>query len=84
MREITICFDCRNDPDKYADVANAVWAMMNATGCDFTVAVDDQADAVAIDKRWDDYSTVSWEAGGRRGTPQAIAAAAARTGTANE
>ncbi|WP_089153978.1 hypothetical protein [Micromonospora sp. NBS 11-29] len=79
MREITIRVECA-DPNRYADIANAVWAQMNATGCDFSVTPDDQADAAALDRRWDDYSGVSWAAGGRRGTPQAVAAKAARAG----
>ncbi|WP_405089355.1 hypothetical protein OG767_16445 [Micromonospora sp. NBC_01392] len=83
MREITIRFDCR-DPDRYADIANAIWAQMNATGCDFTVALGDGADTAAVDKRWDDYSTVSWEAGGRRGTPQALAAKESRADPSHE
>ncbi|SBT40692.1 hypothetical protein [Micromonospora auratinigra] len=77
MRKITIHVDPR-DADHYADIVNAVWAQMNATGCDFTVTPDAEADVAELDKRWDDYSTVSWSAGGRRGTPQAIAATSAR------
>ncbi|MGC4862310.1 hypothetical protein [Micromonospora sp. DT41] len=72
MREIKICFDC-DDADRYADIVNAIWAQMNATGCDFTVTPDELAVAHDLDKRWDDYSQVSWKDGGRRGTPQAIA-----------
>ncbi|WP_146179910.1 hypothetical protein [Micromonospora sp. RP3T] len=59
MREITIRFDCE-DPDRYADIANVLWAQMNATGCDFTVTLATAGDAAAVDRRWDDYSTVSW------------------------
>ncbi|MGC4889700.1 hypothetical protein [Micromonospora sp. DT227] len=83
MREITIRFDCRDD-DRYADIANALWAQMNATGCDFTVALGTDADATAADKRWDHYSKVSWEYGGRRGTPQAFAAGDSRADTSHE
>ncbi|MCW3817869.1 hypothetical protein ONA91_25805 [Micromonospora sp. DR5-3] len=78
MREITIRLGV--DDDQYADVVNAIWMQMNLIGCDFTVTPDHRA-VPQLDKRWDEYSQVSWAAGGRRGTPQAIAAAADRTGT---
>jgi hypothetical protein len=78
MREITVRFGDVSS-DQYADIVNAIWMQMNLVGCDFTVTPDGQAVATELDRRWDDYSRVSWEAGGRRGTPQAVAASAART-----
>ncbi|SBT44582.1 hypothetical protein [Micromonospora narathiwatensis] len=77
MREITVRLD-GVDPDKYADIANAIWMQMKATGCDFTVTPDEESVPDQLDKRWDEYSQVSWEEGGRRGTPQAAAASADR------
>ncbi|MET7373451.1 hypothetical protein [Micromonospora arida] len=74
MREFTVRLDGVPDEQRYADIVNAVWMQMQAIGCDFTVVPDDQADATAMDKRWDQYSQVSWKAGGRHGTPQAVAA----------
>ncbi|MCP3785326.1 hypothetical protein NLX85_18355 [Micromonospora sp. A3M-1-15] len=68
---------------KYADIVNAIWMQMEAIGCDFTVTPDAQAVPAHLDKRWDSYSQVSWEKGGRRGTPQSIAAGADRTGIRN-
>ncbi|MGN9893392.1 hypothetical protein [Micromonospora sp. L31] len=79
MREITVRLGGVSD-EQYADIVNAIWMQMNAIGCDFTVTPDRQAVPARLDKRWDEYSQVSWEAGGRRGTPQAIAAGADRTG----
>lgn len=73
MREITVRLGGVSD-EQYADIVNAIWMQMNAIGCDFTVTPDEQAVPAQIDKRWDGYSQVSWEEGGRRGTPQAIAA----------
>ena len=77
MREITVHLGGVSD-EQYADIVNAIWMQMRAIGCDFTVTPDGQAVPAQIDKRWDDYSQVSWEEGGRRGTPQAIAARADR------
>ncbi|MFI7336291.1 DUF6308 family protein, partial [Micromonospora aurantiaca] len=77
MRKVTVHIDCDND-ERYADIANAIWAQMNATGYNFSILLDSTADAAAVDRRWDEYSEVSWAAGGRRGTPQAVAVQAAR------
>ncbi|WP_446209792.1 hypothetical protein [Micromonospora sp. IBSANI012] len=79
MREITIRLGVVSE-ERYADIVNAIWMQMEAIGCDFTVTPDEQAVPAQLDKRWDDYSQVSWEEGGRRGTPQAIAAGADRRG----
>ncbi|SCL50719.1 hypothetical protein [Micromonospora chersina] len=79
MREITVRVDGVSE-ERYADIVNAIWMQMNAIGFDFTVTPDDQAVPAQIDKRWDEYSQVSWSNGGRRGTPQAIAAGADQTG----
>ncbi|MBM0236524.1 hypothetical protein JNW88_03960 [Micromonospora sp. ATA32] len=79
MREITVGLDGVSD-EQYADIVNAIWMQMNAIGCDFTVTPDRQAVPAQLDKRWDDYSQVSWEEGGRRGTPQAVAAGADQLG----
>ncbi|MFG2050892.1 hypothetical protein ACGFIW_26090 [Micromonospora sp. NPDC048935] len=59
------------EDERYADIVNAIWMQMQAVGCDFTVKPDKQADLAELDRWWDSYSQVSWEAGGRRGTPQA-------------
>ncbi|MFE9203407.1 hypothetical protein [Micromonospora sp. NPDC007230] len=69
------------DDDQYADIVNAIWMQMNLIGCDFTVTPDHRAAPAQLDKRWDEYSQVSWAAGSGRGTSQAIAAGADRTGT---
>ncbi len=79
MREITVSLDGVND-EQYADIVNAIWMQMKAIGCDFTVTPDGQTAPAQLDERWDEYSQVSWEKGGRRGTPQAIAAGADRPG----
>jgi hypothetical protein len=79
MREITVRLGGVTD-ERYADIVNAIWMHMRAIDCDFTVTPDAQAVPAQLDKRWDDYSQVSWEEGGRGGTPQAIAAGADRTG----
>lgn len=79
MRRITIDVDGVS-PARYADIVNAIWMQMNAIGCDFTVTPDERAVPSQLDKRWDEYSQVSWEEGGRRGTPQAIAAGADQPG----
>ncbi|MEH0934230.1 hypothetical protein [Micromonospora psammae] len=79
MREITIRLGGVSE-ERYADIVNAIWMHMEAIGCDFTVTPDEQAVPAQLDKRWDDYSQVSWEEGGRRGTPQAIAAGADQRG----
>lgn len=74
-RQRTITVRLRDvEPERYADIANAVWMLLEAIDCDFTVTPDGQDDAAALDKRWDDYSNVSWKHGDRGGTPQAKAA----------
>ncbi|MFG1914753.1 hypothetical protein [Micromonospora sp. NPDC048898] len=60
--------------EQYADIVNAIWMQMQAVGCDFTVKPDNRAELAELDRRWDDYSQVSWEAGAGRGTPQAVKA----------
>ncbi|MEH1168273.1 hypothetical protein V6V47_23100 [Micromonospora sp. CPCC 205539] len=59
---------------QYADIVNAIWMQMRAVDCDFAVEPDNRADPAELDRRWDDYSQVSWEAGARRGTRQAVKA----------
>lgn len=78
MREIIVRLN-GVDHEQYAHIVNAIWMQMRAIDCDFTVTPDAQADPAEIDMRWDEYSRVSWEAGGRHGTPQAVAAR--RTGS---
>ncbi|MGY0002489.1 hypothetical protein [Micromonospora sp. I033] len=79
MREIKVRLDGVTE-EQYADIVNAIWMQMKAIGCDFTVTPDKHAVPAQLDKRWDEYSNVSWQAGGRRGTPQAIAAGVGRSG----
>jgi hypothetical protein len=75
MREITVRFGGVSK-EQYADIVNAIWMQMQAIGCDFTVTPDERAVPAQLDKRWDGYSQVSWKAGARRGTPQAVVAGA--------
>ncbi|MER7418327.1 hypothetical protein ABT346_16350 [Micromonospora peucetia] len=80
MRKITVHLDVASE-GKYADILNAIWMQLEAVGCDFTVLPDEQAVPAQLDKRWDEYSRVSWVSGGERGTAQAIAASGGRPGT---
>ncbi|MEW2329431.1 hypothetical protein AB0880_16645 [Micromonospora chersina] len=72
-REVTIRLRGISEK-KYAHIVNALWMQLRAIDCDFSVAPDEQADLSELDKRWDEYSQVSWTGGGRSGTPQAVAA----------
>ncbi|RAO31429.1 hypothetical protein ONO23_03824 [Micromonospora noduli] len=62
------------DDEQYADIANVIWMQMQAVGCEFTVKPDIRTDLTELDRRWDDYSQVSWEAGAKRGASQAVEA----------
>jgi hypothetical protein len=69
MRKITIHLE-ELDDESYAHIANAVWTLLRATGCDFQVEPDGTAERAKLDEVWDAYSDVSWRSGARRGTPQ--------------
>ncbi|MEV4467385.1 hypothetical protein AB0J51_27635 [Micromonospora echinofusca] len=69
---------------RYADIVNAIWMQMRAIDCDYAVKPDNQADPVELDRRWDSYSQVSWEAGARRGIRQAVTDGSEPDGTATE
>jgi len=71
LRTIKIHLSDSIEPDDYAHVANAVWMLLRATGHDYEVEPDGEAQRAKLDKIWDGYSDVSWKNGARRGTDQA-------------